>query len=65
MAKSDRDAGDFEFDSDQLVNLSKLAEAFVHEEVDADLFTELDQDYLEWVVNGAGSEPPADIDTKE
>ena len=65
MAKTDGDAGDFEFDPDQLDDLSKLAEAFIHEEVDADFFDELDRDYLEHLVDSAESEPPADIDTQE
>jgi len=65
MAKTDGDAGDFEFDPDQLDDLSKLAEAFIHAEVDADFFDELDRNYLEQLVDSAESEPPADIDTQE
>jgi len=65
MAKTNGDAGDFEFDPDQLGDLSKLAEAFIHAEVDTDFFHELDRDYLEQLVNSAESEPPADIDTQE
>ena len=65
MAKTNGDAGDFEFDPDQLSDLSKLAEAFIHAEVDADFFDELDRDYLEQLVDSAESEPPADIDTEE
>ena len=65
MATTNGDAGDFEFDPDQLSDLSKLAEAFIHAEVDADFFNELDRDYLEQLVDSAESEPPADIDTEE
>ena len=65
MAKTDRDAGGFEFDPDQLGELGELAEAFIRQEVDADFFDELDHDYLEQLVDSAESEPPADIDTKE
>ena len=65
MVKSDGDAGDFEFDPDQFGDLSKLAEAFIHEEVDTDFFDELDRDYLEWLVSSAESEPPGDIDIEE
>jgi len=65
MAKTNGDAGDFEFDPDQLSDLSKLAEAFIHAEVDADFFNELDRDYLEQLVDSAESEPPTDIDTQE
>ena len=50
MIETDGDAGDFEFDPDQLDDLSKLAEAFIHEEVDANFFDELDRDYLEQLV---------------
>lgn len=65
MAKSNGGTGDFEFDPDQLGDLSKLAKAFVHEEVDADFFDELDRDYLEWLVSSAESELPEDIGTEE
>ena len=65
MAETDRDAGEFEFDPDQLGEISELAEAFIHKEVDADFFDELDRDYLEHLVDSAESEPPADIDTQE
>ena len=65
MAKTNGDAGGFEFDTDQLSDLSKLAEAFIHAEVDADFFEELDRDYLEQLVDSAESEPPADIDTAD
>lgn len=65
MAKTDRDAGGFEFDPDQLGELGELAEAFIHQEVYADFFDELDRDYLEQLVDSAESEPPADIDTEE
>ena len=65
MAETDRDAGKFEFDPDQLGEISELAEAFIHEEVDADLFDELDRDYLEQLVDSPNPRPPADIDTQE
>ena len=42
-----------------------MAGAFIHEEVDAELFDELNHDYLERLVASAESEPPADIDTDE
>ena len=64
MAESNEEAGKFEFDPDQLSELGDLAEAFIHEEVDADLFDELDRDYLEWLVSSAESELPEDV-TKE
>mgnify|MGYP006919958503 CR=1 FL=1 len=65
MAKTNGDAGDFEFDPDQLSDLSKLAKAFIHAEVDADFFDELDRDYLEQLVDSARSEPPSEIPPEE
>ena len=65
MAETDEDGGEFNFDPEQLTDLSELAEAFIHEEADAALFDELDRDYLERLVNSAESEPPADIDIEE
>jgi hypothetical protein len=65
MTEADEDAGKFEFDPEQLGELGELAEAFIHEEVDADLFDELDRDYLEELVESAGSESPADINPEE
>lgn len=50
MAKTDRDAGGFEFDPDQLGELGELAEAFIHQEVDVDFFDKLDRDYLEQLI---------------
>ena len=65
MVKTDEEAGDFEFDPEQLGELGELAEAFIHQEVDTALFDKLDRDYLEQLVDSAESEPPADIDTEE
>ena len=65
MAETDEEAGKFEFDPEQLSELGELAEAFIHAEVDADFFHELDRDYLEELVDSAGSEPPADINPEE
>lgn len=65
MVEIDEEASKFEFDREQLSELGELAEAFIHKEVDADFFDELDRDYLERLVESAASEPPADIDTEE
>jgi hypothetical protein len=65
MVETGDKSGEFEFDPDQLGELGELAEAFIHQEVDADFFDELDRDYLEQLVDSAESEPPADIDTEE
>ena len=65
MVETDEEVGGFKFDPEQLGEISELAEAFIRQEVDADLFDELDRDYLEQLVDSAESEPSADIDTKE
>jgi hypothetical protein len=65
MVESNEDSGEFNFDPEQLTDLSELAEAFIHEEADAALFDELDRDYLERLVNSAESDPPGDIDIEE
>jgi hypothetical protein len=65
MAETDNETGEFEFDPEQLSEVGELAEAFIHEEVDAELFDELDRDYLEQLVNSARSEPPSEIPPEE
>lgn len=65
MDEPDVDTGEFEFDPDQLTELGELAEAFIHKEVDADFFEELDREYLEGLVEDATSEPPADMSEEE
>ena len=64
MTKTDGATEVFNFDPDRLTDLSELAEAFIHEELDADLFEEFDREYLEQLVDGAESDPPADISQK-
>jgi len=65
MVVPEESSGKFEFDPDQLAELGELAEAFIHEEADAELFEELDRDYLERLVDTAAEEPPADIGQEE
>jgi len=65
MVETEENAEKFEFDPDQLSELGELAEAFIHEEADAELFEELDRDYLEQLVDTAVEEPPADIGQEE
>ena len=65
MVVPEENAGKFEFDPDQLVELGELSEAFIREEVDVELFEELDRDYLEQLVDTAAEEPPADIGQEE
>ena len=64
MADADEGTADFEFDPDQLSELGDLAEAFIHEEVDAALLGDLDREYLQRLVDHAGrSHLPAWIQT--
>ena len=65
MVVPEENSGKFEFDPDQLSELGELAEAFIREEVDAELFEELDRDYLQRLVDTAAEEPPADIGQEE
>lgn len=65
MADSEETADDFDFDADRENELSTLAEAFIHEELDASLFAELDPAYLEQLVEHGNSEPPAGVDQDE
>jgi len=65
MVETEENPGKFDFDPDQLSELGELAEAFIHEEVDSELFDELDRDYLERLVDTASEEPPADISQEE
>ena len=65
MAGSSDEAGDFEFDTDQLDELGELAEAFIHEELDTELMADLDREYLETLVDCKGTRPPAEIPPEE
>ena len=65
MVVPEENSGKFEFDPDQLAQLGELAEAFIREEVDVELFEELDRDYLEQLVDTSAEEPPADIGQRE
>ena len=60
MEEADKEVGDFEFEQAQLDDLSRLAEAFVDEELDAELLNEVDRDYLEELVNSAKLESHAE-----
>jgi len=65
MVVPEENSGKFEFDPDQLAELGELAEAFIHEEVDAEFFKQLDRDYIEQLADSAADEPPADIGQEE
>ena len=65
MAGSGNEADAFEFGTDQLDELSELAEAFIHEELDTELMADLDREYLETLVDCKGTRPPAEIPPEE
>jgi len=58
MSELPTDTGPFEFDPEVVDQVDALAEAFVLEEFDAELLNELDEDYLQRLVDiaetGAG-----------
>jgi len=65
MVGSSDEAGDFEFDPDQLDELSELAKAFIHKELDTELMADLDREYLETLVDRKGTRPPSEIPPEE
>ena len=65
MEEADKEVGDFKFEQAQLDDLSRLAEAFIDEELDAEFLNEIDRDYLEGLVDSAGSESLAEDDPVE
>ena len=65
MEEADKEVGDFEFEQAQIDDLSRLAEAFVDEELEAELLNEVDRDYLERLVDNVASEPHTEIDPVE
>ena len=65
MVVPEENAGQFEFDPDQLSEVGELTEAFIREEVDIEFFEELNRDYLERLVDTAAEEPPADLGQEE
>jgi hypothetical protein len=60
MEEAENKVGGFEFEQAQLDDLSRLAEAFVDEELDAELLNEVDRDYLEGLVDSAKLESHAE-----
>jgi hypothetical protein len=53
MSEATDEPGDFEFDPDQLGDIGELAEAFIHEELDAELLDKIDREELEAVIEQA------------
>jgi hypothetical protein len=65
MTEPDESSVEFNFEPDQLTEIGELAEAFIHEEVDAGFLNELNPDYLERLVAHPDSKPPTDVDEDE
>jgi len=65
MPETDKAREPFDFDPNHLTELGELSEAFIHEEMDAELLDELDDDYLETLVEQPDSAIPSDVGEKE
>ena len=65
MPETDEDAEEFDFDPNHLTELGELSEAFIHEEMDAELLDELDDDHLETLVEQPDATVPSDVGEKE
>jgi hypothetical protein len=63
MSEAIDEPGEFEFDPDQLDDIGELAEAFIHEELDADLLDEVDREELEAVVEQATTDGEIDVES--
>lgn len=63
MSEAINKPGEFEFDSDQLDDIGELAEAFIHEELDADLLEEVDREELEALVEQATTDGEIDVES--
>jgi len=65
MAETDEGVDAFDFDPDQLAELGELSEAFIHEELDAELMDEVDFSYLEELVEQPDLAIPSDVGEQE
>jgi hypothetical protein len=54
---------EFEFDPDQLHDIGELAEAFIHEELDADLLEGVDREELEALIEQATTGGEIDVES--
>ena len=63
MSEAINKPGEFEFDPDQLDDIGELAEAFIHEELDADLLEEVDREELEALVEQATTDGEIDVES--
>ena len=61
MSEAIDEPGEFEFDPDQIDDIGELAEAFIDEELDADLLEEVDREELEALVEQATTDGEIDV----
>ena len=64
MSEATDGPGDFEFDPDQLGDIGELAEAFIHEELDAELLDKIDREELEAVIEQATIDGKIDVQSE-
>lgn len=64
MSEATDGPGDFEFDPDQLGDIGELAEAFIHEELDAELLDVIDRDDLEALIEQATIDGKIDVQSE-
>jgi hypothetical protein len=64
MSEATDEPGDFEFDPDQLGDIGELAEAFIHEELDAELLDKIDREELEAVIEQATIDGEIDVQSE-
>lgn len=64
MSEATDGPGDFEFDPDQLGDIGELAEAFIHEELDAELLDVIDRDDLEALIEQATIDGEIDVQSE-
>jgi len=63
MSGATDEPSEFEFDPDQLDDIGELAEAFIDEELDADLLDEVDREELEALVEQATTDGEIDVES--
>jgi hypothetical protein len=63
MSGATDELGEFELDPDQLDDIGELAEAFIDEELDADLLEEVDREELEALVEQATTDGEIDVES--
>ena len=63
MSGATDELGEFELDPDQLDDIGELAEAFIDEELDADLLEEVDREELEALVEQVTTDGEIDVES--